>query len=404
MKIGIITNLYPPYTRGGAENVVVRTVEQLLETGHDVFVITTHPKKGGRAFLRDRQTTERVYRFFPKNIYFLLNDRYYPWIVRLFWHIIDAFSGHGMRVVREILEDEAPDIVITHNLKGIGLKIPKAIQEAGIPHVHVVHDLQLIYPSGLLFAGKENLPLYSRPFYRAYQRICQNRMGKPDLVIFPSNYLKNTYTEHGFFKEQEILVMHNPAPKFQAERRATRPPGPLRLMFVGQLEEHKGIRFLLDNLNKTGVELDLIVAGEGSLEEMVKRKSAEDDQVVYLGYISLEQIINCFGIVDALIVPSLCYENSPTVIYESLIAGLPVIASNIGGVGELLRDGENGILFAPGSEQEFADAIQRLNAEKESFFARQEEIRQTVVLHALPRYTAYLIRTLRKVTEGTRIS
>ncbi|MDQ5952614.1 MAG: hypothetical protein QG626_743 [Patescibacteria group bacterium] len=54
MKIGIITNLYPPHTRGGAENVIVRTVGQLLALGHDVFVITGQPKRLGGAVTLDK--------------------------------------------------------------------------------------------------------------------------------------------------------------------------------------------------------------------------------------------------------------------------------------------------------------------------------------------------------------
>ncbi|MCR4312312.1 MAG: glycosyltransferase, partial [Candidatus Uhrbacteria bacterium] len=131
MKIGIVTNLYPPYARGGAENVIVRTVEQLLALGHDVFVISAQPKEKGRNVTLGRLSLERVYRFFPNNIYFTLDDHAYPWGVRLFWHIIDAFSWSGAEAVRTVLRDERPDVVITHNLKGIGLRIPGAIQKLG---------------------------------------------------------------------------------------------------------------------------------------------------------------------------------------------------------------------------------------------------------------------------------
>ncbi len=89
MKIGIITNLYPPYVRGGAEQVVVRTVEALTEAGHDVFVITSRPTSA-KGVVRDTVTTERVYRFFPRNIYFMLKAHKFPWIIRLVWHIIDG--------------------------------------------------------------------------------------------------------------------------------------------------------------------------------------------------------------------------------------------------------------------------------------------------------------------------
>ena len=74
MKIGIVTNLYPPYARGGAENVIVRTVEQLLALGHDVFVVTGQPKSKGMGVAVGQLSLERVYRFFPFNVYFTFDD------------------------------------------------------------------------------------------------------------------------------------------------------------------------------------------------------------------------------------------------------------------------------------------------------------------------------------------
>src|SRR5690349_15997645 len=116
MKIGIVTNLYPPYARGGAENVIVRTVEELLARGHEVFVITGQPRRQGRGVQVDNSSPERIYRFFPRNVYFTTDDYHYPWPVRLLWHVIDTLSWSGASAVRDVLHREAPDIVVTHNL------------------------------------------------------------------------------------------------------------------------------------------------------------------------------------------------------------------------------------------------------------------------------------------------
>ena len=210
MKIGIVTNLYPPHARGGAENVIVRTVEQLLSMGHDIFVITGQPKEKGVETSLGKVSIERVYRFFPSNVYFTLDDYKHRWPIRLFWHIIDAFSSSGANAVKTILADEKPDVVITHNLKGIGLRIPEAIQGMGIPHVHIMHDLQLVIPSGLRMFGQEKEPWYARPGYLAYRAICRARLGKPSMVISPSQFLIDEYKKVGFFKEPDVRFMPNP--------------------------------------------------------------------------------------------------------------------------------------------------------------------------------------------------
>ena len=359
MKIGIITNLYPPYVRGGAEHVVVRTVESLMERGHDVFVITGQPKKKGTEVKQSPTAMERVYRFFPLNLYFILDDYKHRWLTRLIWHIVDALCFCGAKNVRSVLEEEQPEIVMTHNLKGIGLRIPRVVQRKGIPHIHVVHDLQLIYPSGLLFAGKEDVPWHTKPFYAVYRAICRRLFGTPDLVIFPSTYLKNAYLERGFFKECEVKVMPNPAPDFEVIERAERNTGALRLLFVGQLEEHKGVRFLLDAMKQLPVSAQLIIAGEGRMSDVVQARADGDKRITYLGYVALDQLVRCLSVADALVVPSLCYENSPTVIYEALQAGIPVLASDIGGVGELVQNGKNGFLFAPNDTEEFLSCAVR---------------------------------------------
>ncbi len=400
MKIGIITNLYPPYARGGAENVVVRTIEELTQRGHDVFVITAMPARKKRRIVLYTNAVERIYQFSPGNIYFTLDDHKYHAFIRFFWHVIDAFSFKTPSYIREILQDERPDVVITHNLKGIGLRAARAVQSLDIPHAHVVHDLQLIIPSGLKFAGREQPNIFVRASHSVYRFFTRHLIGKPNLVIFPSNYLKKEYTDFGFFKESDIQMMPNPAPDFAVLSHKQRGDGPLNLLFVGQLEDHKGINFLLDSFQNGDLNANLIIAGEGALVRKVKKAADNDKRITYLGFIAMDQLLNCFEIADALVVPSLCYENSPTVIYESLQAGIPVLASNIGGVGELVEDKKNGFLFRAGSKKDFLAAIQKLKQKREYFASNRDEIRNTVNKHALAGYTSRLVRMLQEITDS----
>jgi glycosyltransferase involved in cell wall biosynthesis len=399
MKIGIVTNLYPPHTRGGAENVIVRTVGQLLAMGHDVFVITGQPRKLGKHITLDRSSTERVYRFFPRNIYFTLDDYKFPKFIRLFWHVIDAFTWNAPGCVRRILQEERPDVVITHNLKGIGLNTPRVIRAEGIPHIHVLHDLQLVYPSGLLLAGQEQLAWWIKPFYQLYQYFCQIRIGNPEIVISPSEYLKNAYLEAGFFTHTRIRVLRNPPPTHTSPRPLLRAPGPLRLFYVGQLAEHKGIQFLLEAYKKLHQERRLLIVGDGQLRPLVEKAAEEDKNIRYLGYMPPGELSKFFSVVDAVVVPSLCYENSPTVIYEALNAGLPVVASRIGGVGELIQEGLSGYLFTPGDEKDFIRAVDELDFHKEQLISSGEKIRATVADFALDKYAARLVEIIQSIVQ-----
>lgn len=400
MKIGIITNLYPPHARGGAENVIVRTVTQLVAMGHDVFVITGQPR--GKPLTLDRAATERVYRFFPPNVYFTLNDHKHRWFVRLLWHIVDAFSPYPGKTVGAILDDEKPDVVFTHNLKGLGLSIPRAIQLRGIPQIHVLHDLQLIIPSGLLLAGREYLLKTYAPAYALYRAICRMQFGTPDLVISPSQFIVDQYTKYGFFGSAPFLMQPNPTPNFRVVERHERSGGPLKLLFVGQLGSHKGVKFLLDAFAKVKGDVHLLIVGEGPMTKEVKECQAKDKRISHLGYMPPEELVKCYGVADALVVPSLCYENSPTVIYEALNAGIPVLASRIGGVGELVREGETGYLFAPGNEQDLLKVIAALCEHRVAFAAKRDRIRATVAPFALEKYAARLVTLAEEVIARRR--
>ncbi len=394
MKIGIVTNLYPPHARGGAENVIVRIVEQLLAMGHDVFVVTGQPKAKGVAVEIGTTSIERIYRFFPKNIYFTLDDYRYSWPFRLLWHVTDAFSRSGSNAVAQILADEKPDIVLTNNLKGIGLRIPEVIQAMHIPHVHILHDLQLVTPSGLRMFGYEKERWFTKPVHIAYRMICRARMGKPSLVLSPSQYLLDEYQRAGFFQHTDVRCMPNPSPSAITVFRDSHRSGPLRLLFVGQLALHKGIAFLLNAFAKFDGDIRLHIAGGGQMRAMVEERVAHDKRIVYLGYTPPEELAKCMIAVDAVVVPSLCYENSPTVIYESLSVGVPLVASRIGGVGELIQHEKTGFLFTPGDEQDFLRVLQVLDAQKDDFATRSAHIRGTVAPYEITKYTERLVALL----------
>ncbi|MEK7665662.1 MAG: glycosyltransferase [Patescibacteria group bacterium] len=402
MKIGIITNLYPPYARGGAEIIITRLVTELLPLGHDVFVITTKSYDGLASLFPELEddSTERVYRFYPLNLYHSLRDYRFPKIIRLLWHIIDAFSPLSARSVVRILEEEQPDVVITHNLKGIGLPISRAIRHAGFAHVHHVHDVQLSVPSGLIIAGHERIRSFPRFAHILHTRLCRLIVGSPDVVIFPSRFLSDFYHQRGFFKNSRMVVLPNPAPRMNQLARTHRVVGPLRLLFIGQLVEHKGIRFLMETLKTFDRPFELSIAGDGPIHDWVQETARDDHRLIYVGYSNLDRLVQLFQNADALVIPSLCYENSPNVIYEALQAGVPVVASDIGGVAELIKEGENGFLFTAGNEGALLEAIKKLDDRKEEFFSKAEAIHATVAEHKIDRYLQRLLDLLHQARGG----
>jgi len=389
MRIGVVTNLYPPVDRGGAENVALRIVRELYARGHNVFVISTEPFSGFSSFFPrlTEKHIERVYRIYPFNIYHPLRDFKYPWFIRFVWHVIDAFQPFAGSAVRSVCKEEKPDIILSHNLKGFGLQASAAIREMGIPNIHTLHDVQLSLPSGLLMVGQEHSFLNRSFLRRAYEWVTRRIVASPTVVLSPSKFLADLYRERRFFPNSKLVLLPNPAPYGNLPVSTVRQSGPLRLMFAGQLEHHKGIIFLLETLLKTkDLSFELHIAGDGSLAKEVLKRTAGDKRFVFHGFVSLEILQKLFAISDAVVVPSLCYENSPTIIYESLQSGVPVIAANIGGVGELVSNGENGFLFEAGKTDQLSGILLKFSENIDDFRSKAEEIQESVKDHTLGKY------------------
>ncbi|MBI2551625.1 glycosyltransferase family 4 protein [Candidatus Uhrbacteria bacterium] len=402
MKIGILSNLYPPYTRGGAELIAWRTAHELHVRGHDVFAFTTMPFEGMNSFyatIRDKYV-ESVYRFFPFNTYHLLADGTHWLPTRALWHLIDMYGPQPAREFARVCEVEQPDIIISHNLKGLGLQIVPEIRRQHLPQVHILHDVQLTVPSGLMLHGHESEG-FNRPFIRRwYEWQVQAIFKSPELIVSPSRFLAGLYRDRGFFPNSRVEILPNPVPNLPKSDRTIRPStGPIEFLFVGQLVAHKGIEFLWSVLSKWDVPFRLHVAGEGALTQWMLKLADTDPRVIYHGYIPLEKLNDLFSISDAVVVPSLCYENSPTIIYECFGSGVPVIASDIGGIGELVRQGENGFLFIPGDKKGLLAALRAFVANRESFRHAASRISASVDAFTVGKYVDQLEMWLEELVE-----
>lgn len=362
MKIALISNLYPPFLRGGAEVVVFRTASGLRQHLQHVFVITSRPFTSlqslgtERVFINDVP----VYRFFPLNIFYYLDDYLFPWLLRAIWHIVDIFNIHSALAVWRVLRREKPDVVITHNLTGIGFLIPRVIHRLGYFHIHVTHDVQLYNPSGIIITGKEHS--FSQQLYVlfGYTRIMRWLFAKTDVVISPSQFLLSFYRSRGFFSRSKTVVVANPV-SIPEEPPQHTSSSHFRLLFLGQIVAQKGIQLLIDVVRSLPyTHIDLKVIGVGPLLSKLVEAVPQDKRIRFYGWQSQQAIAAFFSTSDVLVVPTLCYDNSPTVIFEALSYGIPVVASHIGGIPEIIHEGVNGWLFKPGDKDSLKRVIVRL--------------------------------------------
>lgn len=377
MKVAIIHNLYPPYARGGAEQVVLKTVQGLVEAGHEVRVLTFGPN--GEEYSEDGRCA--IYRFQPKNFFSYTESHRHFFGMRLLWHLRDIWNRDSARYVENILRTEKPDVVHTHNLMGLGFLIPRVIRKLGIPHIHTVHDVQLVEPSGIILKQKEKNFRYRGFPTKIYASIMRHLIGSPNVVISPSQFLLHFYERWGFFQYSKRVVLRNPVtlPATEINKKGK---NKFTFLYLGQIETHKGVMLLAkafcDFAEAFPRDSELLIVGSGSkmpeLQALVRGNSA----VTVYGKVEQNELPSIFERADITVVPSLCYENSPTVIFESFSYRTAVLASNIEGIAELIREKENGMTFAAGNAVALKEKLAWCVKEKSEVWAMGERGRQGV--------------------------
>ncbi|OGL70370.1 hypothetical protein A3C17_04220 [Candidatus Uhrbacteria bacterium RIFCSPHIGHO2_02_FULL_53_13] len=340
MRILFVTNLFPREARGGAERLVEALACASVHAGHEVHVLSTTSRRmsGVEISKRDGLT---VHRYCPQLPYHLLEDAAQPLWKRVRWHVQDVLSARVSHDVRRAVENIDAHVIFSHNMRGMGLSLTRALRQEGAQWVHTLHDVQLLYPSGLHWMvpihGVQRL-WQSSMVMRPYQFAVRHLFGEPDVVIGPTAYIVDAHKAMGMFERSRAIVLENPLAHVPQGRRVQSHTPP-RFLFVGQLESHKGADVLIEALNRLHAQVEVTIVGSGSRQdELMERAITLPDsvKVSFLGNVSHEEVLRMMIEHDVLVFPSLVAENCPGVLLEARSVGLPVIASDVGGVAEFV--------------------------------------------------------------------
>ena len=347
MKICLINNLYQPFNRGGAERVVETIANGLIKAGHEVFIICTKPR-----FSKLRITNYKLRIYYLNSLYYNLNKL--PKFFRLVWHLWDMFDIVGYFKIKKILQRENCDAVIANNLMGVGFLAVPAVKRLKIKLIQIVHDIQLIHPSGLLRFGEENK--INTLLARNYAGLMSRIVDSPDIVIFPSRWLMDIHLDKIFFIKSKRIVLPNP---IETSRKAIggNSAAGFKFIFIGQIEEHKGVFLLIETfktIKRKYPEAELTIAGNGSKRTEAEALGAGVKFLDWPGEAAADKLLSSS---HCLVYPSLVYENCPNAIQRALAAGLPVLASELGGIPELLSKNA-GILFKPADVEKLAEKME----------------------------------------------
>jgi len=182
-----------------------------------------------------------------------------------------------------------------------------------------------------------------------------------------SDHVKERMIADGY-DEDQIHVLHSPAPPLSAPYRPPPRSGPPRFLFLGRIVPEKGLAPLLRALSRVSVPIRLDVAGEGHQRAAMQALSAQlglDDRVTFHGWLGPDRLRDLMTQARAVVFPSLWNEPAGLISLEAAAAGRAVIASRVGGIPEYASDAF-ALLPPPGAASALADAMTTLATDYET--------------------------------------
>lgn len=334
------------------------------------------------------------------------------------------------RRLAEYLQEFRPDVVHFTHLQGLSASVIPVVKEAGITAIYTATDFWTICPvvdllrhDGSLCAGPDDAHcprcVASRqsdsriadavlrtpaPVLRAAASLSQTAVAETlpplaqirdlserparireavnalDLILAPTRLMRDLLVRNGV-RDDLIRVSHYGLDISGLELTGIPNTGGgsrVRFGFIGTLGPHKGPDLLIQAFNQLSPELDvsLTIRGESSrFEEFhgrLRNLAEGDGRISFDGPFPPGDLGKVLSGMDVLIVPSRWYENAPLVVYSALAAGIPVVATNVGGLSEIVEPGKNGLLFPLEDREGLARCLSRL-AEEPGLIARLRE-------------------------------
>lgn len=407
MRILFFTNFYPPYELGGQGRSCQQAVEGMKERGHSVMVLTSMHGTDNQC-VQDENVHRCLY---------LEMDMVPLRHSLVFFTQRKQRAEHNLKKTQQILNEFQPDVVFIWGMWNLSHALPDLLetQMAGRvvyrfaeywPTLPSQHELYWRAPAQSLVSRIVKAPLSQVALFML-AREAQGPQLKFANVICVSAATRDVLLKggvpvaHARIIHTGLDITDGPCSDESGEDEAR----DLKLLYAGRLSADKGVETAIEAVehlvHKEGMQqVKLSLAGTGSeeymahLRQLVARANL-GNYVTFLGWVPHEEMPQLMCQFDAVLVPSKWPEPFARVVLEGLGLGLVVIATPSGGTSEIIRDKENGLLFAPGDFQDLAEAITSIAVDPEFRKRLRNTGRKTVheqftITKMLDSYEAFL--------------
>lgn len=367
MKILQINNY--GYLKGGSEKVFFDTVSLLRQNGNEVLCLYADDSMNEASIdgysikIEQWSSAKKIYKKISNTFKFIYNKQ-------------------SARLLEKIIINNKPDIAHIHIYYGrLSNSIINVLLKYNIPIVQSVHEYRLICPAytclnskmeicqscassrlkipcikgrciknGYLLSAVAALECFIRDLFF-------NNIQKFSRFIMVSDFIRKEHIKCFPEIEKKADLLYNSInlalySRYRTDNKEN------YILYIGRLSKEKGIMTLIDSIRQTP-DRYLKIAGTGPMKDEILSKLKESGlkSISLLGYVSGVNLYRLIAKAKFVVVPSEWYENNPLSIIESFALGTPVIASNIGGIPELVHDKITGYLHSPKNSTELCDCI-----------------------------------------------
>ncbi|MCA9955677.1 MAG: glycosyltransferase family 4 protein [Anaerolineales bacterium] len=372
MRILHLVHQYLPDHVGGTELYTVWLTRALQQQGHDVAIFHRRSAEGNGLTQREENGIK---------IWSAWNGRFQPTN-----RLLSTFRNQPLlHSFQQVIGEFQPDVVHVEHLMGLPTQMLDFLQAQQIPYIVTLWDFWWICANAQLLTNydqtvcagpdrflncskctlaRANLPQFA-PAVPALALPLRWRNGRlhqallhASKLIAPAEFVKEWYVNHGL-SAHKIEVL--PPGLDYPEKPAVPPHDNFRVGYVGGLSWQKGVHVLVEAFNQLPETAELWLAGDPEFDPDYVKQLKMAGRATFLGKLDRTAVWEMLAQVDVIVVPSLWYETFVFVISEAFAMGVPVIASDLGVVGERVRHGVDGLLFPPGDVNQLAQRLQQLH-------------------------------------------
>ena len=345
MKILMLTWEYPPRIVGGIARVVHDLSKRLIKDGHEVTVITY--RDGDTPYFENDKGV-KVYRV---DNYMIKSNNFIDWIMQLNFNMI-AKAGE--------LISQGVKFDVVHAHDWLVANAAKTLKSAyGIPLVSTIHATEAGRNSGI----HDDTQRYINDTewmltYESTEVIVNSNFMKSHIQgLFGLPFDKINVVPNGI-----NLTNFNGIERDYEFRRQYAADNEKIILYVGRLVYEKGIQHLISAMPKIleGYhDSKLVIAGKGGMIDELKAQASAmgiSNKVYFTGYLNSKQVQKMYKCADVAVFPS-TYEPFGIVALEAMLAGVPTVVSDVGGLNEIIEHGVNGMKSYAGNPNSIADSI-----------------------------------------------